>query len=462
MVNPRPLNLRVFIKRTNHYRFLASIIDHAVKRGDNVIIWHDCSGSKRDKKSYLFPHAALSPFFHKQEPNLRIEEIGTREAFYKEILDSSDVDFFLSLSPLDDSMFDVDSRILPVLSGKWAMIGHGQDTFIELTRQNRYLDSSYERLMLFETRHNLTLGQDWLRKIHPKVGFLDSPLTSIHFVGSTNVSKPADDIEKARIREKYHVPPNKNIVIYLPFPFFPYRFGDKKFALQGAWTGLSHNGHLCFSEGWEHILTKTGVLKPFWKIYCLSNVIRSRRALRWLLNGCSEVNLVKDLARFCLDNDFVLIGKPRVKFPFPPKLNDLCSHVIFDDESQQYPSILHELLQIAKLTVGSLSTAVLESVSAGVPYLNIEFPVRDQECSKDGPWYDYSCGSKFKFPGVATSVSVSGMSRFYWPESLLNFSSTAQEDYLRKFMFANHRDSVENVFDVFIEKASRAQEERCS
>ena len=53
------------INRNNEYVGLSNIIDYAIKKGQEVICFHNYSSNKNTNKKYLFPDVKKSPFYKK-------------------------------------------------------------------------------------------------------------------------------------------------------------------------------------------------------------------------------------------------------------------------------------------------------------------------------------------------------------------------------------------------------------
>jgi hypothetical protein len=445
------MTLVFFIKRVNHYRFFASIIEEAHHQGHKIYLWHDHSGDRQGQKGYLYPEISTSPFNRHHSTRLVLEAFTHRDEFYERIIGDTQIDFFFSLSPLDESIFDVDQPILDRVCGKWVIVSHGQDSIVELTRDNPILASNYRRIYFFETKETYTNGLKWLQQFFPEsAGFLESSLSQAHFVGSTISTNEQLSLDKARIRQKYSIPDNSEILIYLPFPFLARRFGDKHFGLQAAWSGVSLNGMGCLGERWEKTLKNLRILRIFWKLYCLLQIARHPLARSWHLNKISEVNFVRRLKYFCEKNNLFLVIKPRLKFPFPNEFYQLADALILDDESQQNPSRLQELLQVASLTVGGLSTAVLESILAGVPYLNLEIPVSDQPNEWQKALYNCAPFSIYNFPGVARSVNIDQCLSFASARAWLDLDKNAQRAYLAKFLISSPSTPADLILSALV------------
>ena len=443
------------------------MIDAALDRGHTVELWHDYSEgpksqAKSGQKGYLFPYTHSSPFYSSTKPNLSIEAVTHRDTFRDHILHHQEIDFFLALSPMSDAFFDIDDQILRHIDGKWVMIAHGGDSILELTLENSYLAAKYRRVLLFDTKHNLQAGIRDIQAKWPRgVEFLESPLTEIHFVGSSMMQSRFKFLDKQELRSKYKIPNGLSPVVYLPFPFlanrkyrnFPVKgiFGTG-WALQSAWSGVFLPGRKTLGPDSEARLQNMGLLTPTWKLICLLKIFSNPTALTWFARGLSEPSLVRHLQAFCGRQNLFLIVKPRRKFPYPPILESLADLVIDDDEQQVYPTKLQELLQISELVVGGLSSAVLEAVFAGVPYINIGFPPYDLPTDED--WvYDYTSGSMYNYPGVVTNISVAKLHQFSWTNSLLHVDALARNAYLDKFVGPLGQNSSDNVLNVLRKKS---------
>ena len=205
--------------------------------------------------------------------------------------------------------------------------------------------------------------------------FFTSKNTKLFAVGDLQVDSQMSIFNKAIIRKKYNIPKDKNIFLYLPFPFNPSRNQKCSYAWQAVFSGyycdlLSYYKRR-FSKLPYIILI---IYSIFMKTKFLFKILSDLLSIKWFFRQLNEIRVLKSIKKFCELNDLFLVVKSRHKSPLIKNLNKYVDLVIADDEIKYFPSVFQELLSISKINSGYFSTAVREAVRLNCFFLNIQCP----------------------------------------------------------------------------------------
>jgi hypothetical protein len=431
------MKLVFLIGQRNEYRILSTIVIEALNRKHKVEIVHQLNGTKSDLVEY-------SPFFKKKSSNISFINISSEKDLITFIEKSELVDFFLSIHPI---AFQLTGLAQLKVTDRWCIIQHGFDSFAEVWHWNKFdfsakINQNYNRLFFAHSSFFYEKGLHFLKKFESnnyKANYLffESSRTTIIPVGSTMYSGEPKLINKKDIRIKYNIPSDKNIVIYLPFPFYPLRAKYSKkgsYAWQAAFSGLflnyENNGRTVFMK-FKNLLMF--LLK---KIIYLTKVLMNFEAIIWLLRKWNEPRVIREVKKFCDTNNLILIAKTRKKFPYVKQINESCFS-IFEDDSQHCPSLLQELFSIADLVIGFQSTTVLESVLHNTRYLNIQSS--DSILNNDAArlyWHSSNEGDMYKSRGVVNSMKIPELIANFHKMTLndLNIDSKQKREYMKKYL----------------------------
>ena len=92
--------------------------------------------------------------------------------------------------------------------------------------------------------------------------------------------------------------------------------------------------------------------------------------------------------------------------------------------------MLQEELSKSSLVVGSLSSAVFESVMFNVPYVNISIPNIAFTAKDDKYWYNYSYNSYYNYKGVVFNYNIKDFIENFKDKKLSNFKIDQKEERL--------------------------------
>jgi len=439
------------VLRTVYYRHFGPLIAEGLKRGYIIECWHDYRHSKEGMKGYLFPNIEESPFYDLGHDNLIFRKINIESDYESLILEYKDVDYYVSLHPLTKANFSINSRIIKQLCGKWCIVMHGPDTFIEMKHFEDLLYYNYEPLFFVRSDFSYNYGRAWLEKFYPgKAPFLTQNRTQAISIGTTMHSQYNKSIDTNELRRKYGIPAGKNILIYLPFPYLSSRYDNKEYGWQAAYAGLYINEFIHRKQGRKTFRIRNWFFVLKKKLDCLKQALASYETRKWLFNGWSEPAVIGAVRRFCDKNNLHLVVKSRRKFPFPEHVYNNADVVIDDDESQQYPSKLQELFSIAELTIGCVSSAVLESIYHEVPFVNLEIPESVFQDEDSRYWNDYGKGSMYNYPGAVYNISVPRMISEFGEidKSGIKMDQEARKRYMEKFTGPELPTATEKFYEI--------------
>ena len=433
------MNIVFIIRRHNFFKFLASIIEETLKRGHEVECWHDLTHPTGGMKGYLYPAIEKSPFYNGGHNNLKIKEINEERGFEQllgEKLVKDDIDFFVGLEQLNAHLKE---SLKEYLNGKWCIIMHGIDTFGEVQILPLVKHFKYKRYCFVYSEYFFQFGIEWIKKYFPeKSYYFETNYTSVVPIGCTIIGNrnKLSNIDSGEIRRKYGIPANKNIVIYLPFTGNEKIPTNKNQALVEAFTGIIYNKYksrsiIITNNSWKSYLRF--IIR---KIYCYIAIFMFKESRLLMIKRYNESRLFREIRKFCAKNNLLLVVKPRLKLPVVDSIKNNADIFIIDEEKNQYPTVLQELLSIADLTIGGYSNAALESVSFGVPYVVIKVSdfMFDHEAHRS--IYPNDSGSMFNFKSAVNHWDASTVFSDFRNMSIKDFKIDPKdkEEYLEKFV----------------------------
>jgi len=456
------MKLVFILKRVNYYRILAPLISQGLRRNHTIEIWLDCTSTDDGQKSYLNLDNH-DPNFLKNLSNLPlIRKITNIEEFDKRIKLTEGVDFFTSLHTI---WFPISKQSLEVVDGRWCICMHGPDTFMEEPTATFPRHHLYQKYLFVYSAYWLNSAESWIKTYQndrKDIFFYTDP-NHVH-IESTGMPMPSKDIynypNRNATNKKYDIPSDKEILIYFPFPYSPSRnHNANNYNWQITFSGL-------FQRGFHHTsrssskLSFLHYLKSLLKqLFLWFKVVKDPNSRAYLSRGQNEKEVIRSIRRFCDRNNLYFIAKPRKKFPFATCLWALADKVVDDDESQQHPSTLQELLQHSALTIGYHTTASLESIHLNVPYLNIQSPDSFFNGSSHKHWFPTSVGELFNFPGVIHNWSIDAFINDFDKCKIDEFSINRdmREHYIKMFIGDPEQDSSEKFYTL-IERFNRYQD----
>ena len=389
------------IKRNNYFRIFNGLIREVLSQHCIVECWHDYNG---DKKLNLFPSISDAPNYNIQGNNTKhISYSGDDELKHK-IEDATDIDIIVSLH-----------RILTHFNGSypdfhksliWATIYHSPDSYLELTKiKSSVLSEPKIREIFFVYSEEwLMLGKKFLNQYYPeKTWLLDESLIGHKFIGNPEY----DDFKNIRpedIKKKYSIPKDKEIFLYLPFP--NYGVGRSGSYWEIAFSGYFVNTLRKKNGSFDHSKSENFIKNIARKLKYISNIFFEGSARDTFLSGSNEVNLFREIKRFCKKNNLYLVVKPRLKFPVPEIIKKESDLVIWDDEKVDSAPIFKELLTISRVSLGFCSYAVTSAVFSSVYHINIKLPKIYFVNDASKFWFPFKENWLLNFKGCSKSMSI--------------------------------------------------------
>jgi hypothetical protein len=443
------------IERQNTFIFFASLINECIRRGCEIELWHHYF------QDFKQPLVENSPFFKNGYDKIKIKKLLTKDDPTNFIRNSNGVDYFVNLNP---ATFTIDDELLKKINGKWCMIMHGHDSFATVWDWQEFkfkgdLLQNYDRIFFPSTESFYKSRISWLKKYANPYGkdnykFFTSKRTRIYPIGFPVYDKKLRTIDEDVVCTKYKIPKGKGVLIYLPFPYYPGRstYGEKQsFSWQVAFAGIHINflRNIKSSRGNPRIIRLLfSIVK---KLILFLNLLSDKEARTWFFNGWHEPAVIKVIKKFCIKNDLLLIVKPKINFPFSEEVYKCSDIIVEDDESQQYPTKLQELITLASIVLGYHTSAVSESVAGKSHHINLECPAsmwannkaRIQNHSTDQ-------GTRNNFQGIVTNMKISKFISQFSKMNIEDFKidSNSRKLYLEEFLGPDSPTAAENFFNI--------------
>lgn len=428
------------VHRILYYRYYASLIEEALRRGYEVDLWHDYSRSRSGIKGHLFPEISLVPDFDGPE-EVKVSTFFGNDDLKERILNLDDKDIVFSLHP--PSLYWKDSGFN--LPARWVMLQAILDNFYELTdmRVNPFGKSFFAAY----SHKWVSLGKTFLERYAYDRSKCALDDFSVKVVGQPEFDSFRYQNEPDKIRQKYGIPKGKKVLLYLPFPYqnwnpqsswekaFSGLFMDTPVSKDGVWQ---HNKRLCFPDRMKS------------KILNLQAILSDRIARSYWRKGINEVAVFRALKKFSLKNGLFTVVKPRLKFPVPSYIKDNADLVVWDAEEQNKPGRLKELLSVSKIAVSYYSLSVLSAAFANVFHINITIPEVFFPDEKSKFFFFIPAPSIFDFPGVVASWNPEDIVRKVSSFDLEAFSidPTQRQKYIKEYIGFDDFNSSERLFDA--------------
>ena len=397
------MRIAFLIGRKNYYRLLAPVVDEALRRGWQVECWHDWSQPRTGMKSSEFPDSA--PAFRAGAPTVQGFE-GSADLAEKFRADSPDA--VVCLEPPDPD-------IRAVSKAKWIWLQYSADLVFYPTPQG-ILDSEAVG----------TYSAYWGRKVEERfrgAGLIGELRPKMVPVGMPELDV-VEAIDPEDVRRRYGLPPNRPVVLYLPFPL---RSNPQTFWLNHVYAPSTR-----LEQGVRTLLA--------WRMKYWPHVV----------NGWNDRQLVEAVRAFCDRNGTMLVTKARAKDPVPRYTRRMSDGVIYDPS--HYPPTVLELLRVASLCIHSYSTVVLEAAYCGVPSLCLAPDAVDMGLQ---PLWAESVhngdpGGLYNWPGVAywkpLATAFDGLRR--WTLADFEFDTSARRSYVEHLLGFDDGRSSSRLLDL--------------
>lgn len=434
--------------RTNFYRYFSPLIQEGLNRGYDIECWHDYSASRQGSRWYSFPDSKDAPVFNSGSLLQTKEFYGTLD-LEKKLLHANDIDVVICIRTPNYYLSHDFLRLMPSLPFRWVtLMGNPPDSFFELAHlPQEKLDYGINDLFFVFTETWLARGRDYVEKIAPgRARLLESNIRKIKVIGNPEFDA-FKEINPQQVRKKYAIPDNKDVLLYLPFPYA--NRSDSAFEM--VFCGLLINTALSEDGAYMHNRKRSLANNLAEKSKCMFRILSDYSAWKYLFSGQNERRVFESVCEFARKNNLYLVAKPRLKFPVSEVIKEKSDLMIWDDEKQQNPPILKELLSVSKLTVSFFSFSILSSIAENVFHLNVALPENFFD-GKEGFWCLNKSPSIYNFPGVADNWKIERVIRdlknFSLNDLVINQKSRA--DYIKQYIGFDDFCSSRRFFDELL------------
>ncbi|MFA5260644.1 MAG: hypothetical protein WC450_05385 [Candidatus Omnitrophota bacterium] len=387
------------VYRTNYYRYYTPVIQEALRRGYTVECWHDYSAPRTGTKGFTFPDIQHVPDFPGSgQPQKTVFE--GPEDLEKKLREAKTIDAVVSIYPLK---FSLPNAFLDQFPFTWVTLMTGPDNFFQIPQLGFLKKRRNKELFLVHSESYAEKGQLFLKNFHPEYTDYLYPDNTRMMVSGNAEFDAFKGIDPDAVRAKYGLPAGKKILLYLPFP---YCNRNRSSAWERAFCGLFTNTASA-PDGMLVHDKKNHILKDFMqKSQNLLRVMQDPLSRRFLAQGMNEAKVFHSIREFCLRNNLHLVVKPRMKFPVADYVKESADQIVWDDERQQNPPVLKELLTVSRMCVMYYSFASLAAIYAGVYCLNVNVPKEFFINEAQRFWFSGEKGSQFNYPGVIETWEI--------------------------------------------------------
>ncbi len=427
------------IEKSNELKYLSSTIFFFKKKGIEIqICFIQRQESKYDFKKYLKPEKATSSLLKK----IKLKKFSDENNFHNFCINEiNNILFIFSLHFISSERFKISKKFLQSINKKWCVIGHGIDSFSQFKDENTYFN--YKVNFFFSSKFFLSEGKKYIQKFVKKKNIFETKNVKTYLIGNSMYSSKIFE-KKQKKRKK---------LIYLPFPFLRNRYGkNKNFAFQAAYSGQFIN-FFTFSKNSQkkgYYFSINSQIKHF--ILNKIEILKYFDSIKNYYYIYNELNVVKSIRKFCDQNNFEFIVKPRLKFPYIDGINKYADKVIFDNESLQYPSLFQKELSTTDLVIGSLSSSVYEVAMFKIPYINIEIPKIAFKSKSNKFMHNYGKNLYYNFDKVIFNYKINDFVNKFKNEKSENFSLNKKKSdiYLKKFcgLSKNSEEIGKKIFEI--------------
>ena len=390
------------VYRTNYYRYFTPVIHEALRRGYTVECWHDYNAPRTGSKAFSFPDIQFIPGF----PGLGRPQATVfkgPEDLGKKLRENNTIDVVVSIHPL---RFSLPHASLDEFPFTWVTLMIGPDNFFETPKLGFIKKRRNKELFVVHSDTYAEKGKLFLKNFHPEfTDYLHPDRTRVVVTGNAEFDA-FRTIDPDAVRAKYGLPPGKEILLYLPFP---YCNRNRASAWERAFCGLYSNTATAPDGSYAHDKKNYIIDNFIRKSYNLLRVMQDPLSRRFLAQGVNEPRVFQSIGEFCARNNMHLVVKPRMKFPVADYVKESADQVIWDDEQQQNPPVLKELLAVTRMCVMYYSFASLAAIFAGVYCLNINLPKEFFVDDAQRFWFPNEEGSQFNYPGVIETWEIDDM-----------------------------------------------------
>lgn len=415
------MRIGFYIGRVNYLGHFGPLIDYFRKKGAKINLFCDHRIRPKDcgYKAYQYPHP------EKIREALNTDEVQifyTIEEFVNIILENQvQVIFFLAF----DNITKEAKRLIDKQKKKivFASLQTGMDIV------NGADLGATDIVYIFSENWN-TYWKKWARyfkKItNEEQRRLFEQIDSKTVVSGFSQFDQLANFNRRTILEKYGLPKDKKIIVYLPFPWrVPF----------------------CV---WSHI-----IYKPQNKIVKLTRLLLHGAIDKipevWYSQTADDLQVAKSIRQFADRNNAFFLVKARLKNKIPSYLKKLADKVIYDES--YYPYTIMELMFVAHLCVHFYSDAVKESVVSDTPCICLGPTGRkDWMCYAERFFMDEFSpdpGSYYNFDGVVYNETVDDFAANFSQKNFDNYSFDMEnkDRFVEKFLGYSDLRSSERIYN---------------
>ena len=424
------MNAGFYIARKNYLGHFGPLIDLFQEKGAEVTLLCDYSKPSMGYKAYLFPDTAMVQDVFKQT---EVVSFSNMEEFI-EIVRVKDIQviFFIAI----DSFAQ---EILSVLGeNKDVLLAHIQSGGDIILKKNL---SAADVIYIFAERWKKR-WKDWLLNFkivadNEKEIVFDQIDAKSVVSGFPQLDQQAY-FDRSLIFKKYGIPPDKKIVVLLPFPW---------------------RMQFCV---WSHIFYKHQ--NKFLKIMRLLWHRRFKDIYR-VLNSVDDMQVAKAIRKFADRNNAFFIVKGSAKNKVPEYLQDIADKVI--TEGSYYPYAIMELMFVADICIHYYSEAVKECVACNTPSICLG-PTKREDWTPYAPRFSvedfsYKPGNYYNFDGVVYNESVDEFAADFGEKSFNDYPLDPQNHarFVQSFLGYSDLKSSQRIYNDIFERLRNIHKKPC-
>tara|TARA_B100000315_G_scaffold260607_1_gene323397 strand:+ start:3319 stop:4632 length:1314 start_codon:yes stop_codon:yes gene_type:complete len=369
------------IKRLNHYKLLAPIIEESLRRGYHVLCLHNYGVPSTGMKGYNFPLIESAPSFKNGSPEFLSYDV-TKALI--ELIPSRKIQIIVSLEA-PSRVFSSSFKPENVL---WALVQYGADVF-DIHDPMQLLEAD---LFFCLSDKWVRLGEEFYKIMYPdqiKRGLYEKVKAKIRIIGFPELDSTSM-ISPDSVKDKLGLKRERPVILYLPLPSYA--------SYRNYWeTDIFPRRSVKQLLGAVKI-GRMEFLKHWWK--------------KW-----NDFELVRSLKEFADRNDAYFIAKSRKKNPIQHYLSDIADLAMYDESD--YPATILKLLMISDLVISFYNTTTaLEAAWCNVPFLSF-YPI-------DRNLHDVSDETKKLIDGKAHEAKISVFFNNI-PSSIHNYQKVNQK-----------------------------------
>ena len=342
------------INRINDYITFGRLIEEAIKRKNKVVCFHNYTPLK--ERSFRFSYIHLNPL----KNQVKTKKILFEKNLYQKLINERcDFVFTKLLPPLTHN-----EKFIEKIKGKILIVQDSLDTPLVLT--NLYLYNNYKINIFVWSFFFKKRILKCLKEIHHLSYLSIKNKNSKIFISGHSFYN--SKLDKLSIKKKYKVPIKKKIILYTPFAY-----DDNTTSLTNKYWKVFFSG--LNVDFFPRITNKKvniicNVIKKIFLI--IRSFIFSPNKIISFFKIKSEYKILKEIHKFCIENNYYLIIKSRKKYFTNTAWYEFGNKVIVDEETKFHPSLLQEIIYITDLHICYTSNVAFEVALRNIPTINIK------------------------------------------------------------------------------------------